>query len=296
MQKEPADAEDYKNRGDAYLVKGNVGQAISNYTKAIETNPKDGEAYNNRAVMYFGEREYAKAKEDIRKAQALGYEVSPQFLEKLKQCSADTSQPENSNMEIERVNIVLDGIFVDASGKYKAMINGSTVSEGSDISGIKIDKINKDSVDIIVNGQKKNMLIRQGEGNSIKTIDELQKPSIDNDNANTDVSSKEHYNNAKKLFDLGISQIKGAIDAQTDYALLYSYEIKGPKGDEKKKIALRALEDEIHSYDGAEQEAQHSLQNEQLTEAERVEMLSVISRSKRNQSETREESMHLQNK
>lgn len=83
MQKEVANAGDYKDRGDAYLVKGNVGQAISDYTKAIEINPDDGEAYNNRAIMYFGEKEYAKAKEDVRRAQALGYEVSPQLLKNL---------------------------------------------------------------------------------------------------------------------------------------------------------------------------------------------------------------------
>lgn len=83
IEKEPVSAEDYKNRGDAYSASGNVKQAISDYTKAIEINPNDGEAYNNRAVMYFGEREYAKAKEDVRRAQALGYKVSPQLLENL---------------------------------------------------------------------------------------------------------------------------------------------------------------------------------------------------------------------
>ena len=277
MQKEPANAEDYKDRGDALLAKGNTGQAIADYTKAIEINPKDGEAYNNRAIMYFGEKEYTKAKEDVTKAQALGYEINPQllenlnrestrtpeyqaldkgglhsdkgmhdeaiaefdnaiqanpnsaeayyfragayakkddfdkaisdytkaieinaeygdayynralvylakqkydsawqdvhkaeklghkidpaFLEKLKQSSVDTSQPENSNMEIEKAELVVNGIFVGANGKYKAIINDKTVFEGSDIGGAKIDKINQDSVDIIANGQKKKIKV-----------------------------------------------------------------------------------------------------------------------------------------
>ena len=83
-----SEAESYKDSGDAAIVKGNVNQAIADYTKAIEINPNDGEAYNNRAVMYFGEKEYAKAKEDVCRAQALGYEVSPQLLENLSRESA----------------------------------------------------------------------------------------------------------------------------------------------------------------------------------------------------------------
>ena len=83
MQKESVNAEDYKNRGDAHLASGNVKQAISDYTRAIEINPEDGEAYNNRAVMYFGEKEYAKAREDVGRAQALSYEVSPRLLKNL---------------------------------------------------------------------------------------------------------------------------------------------------------------------------------------------------------------------
>ena len=85
-------AESYKDSGDAEIIKGNVNQAIADYTKAIEINPNDGEAYNNRAVMYLGVKEYAKAKEDVHKAQALGYGVSPQLLENLGRESAKSPE------------------------------------------------------------------------------------------------------------------------------------------------------------------------------------------------------------
>ena len=262
MQKEPANAEDYKDRGDALLDKGNAGQAIADYTKAIEINPKDGEAYNNRAIMYFGEKEYAKAKEDVSKAQALGYEVSPQLLENLNRESTRT--PEYQSLDkgglysdkgmhdeaiaefdnaiqanpnsaeayyfragayakkddfdkaisdytkaieinpeygdayynralaylakgesdksrwdydkakalghkvdpkiLELINrpLIVSGVFTAEDGSKAVIINGKTCYEGDAISNAKIQKIGGDFVEVIVNGNKKN--IRVGEG------------------------------------------------------------------------------------------------------------------------------------
>ena len=45
-------AEEYYNRGDAYLDKGNFDEAISCYTKAIELNPNDANGYYNRGTIY----------------------------------------------------------------------------------------------------------------------------------------------------------------------------------------------------------------------------------------------------
>lgn len=158
LQKNPKSAEDYKDRGDVYMGQDNYAQGIIEYTKAIEINPNDGEAYSYRALMYFTEKEYNKAWVDVRKAQALGYEVSSNFIEDLNMASAQPS--ENSNMETKEVNIRLDGIFVDAGGKSSAIINNKVVFEGDSMGDIKVDKINKDSVDIIVNGEKKNIRIK----------------------------------------------------------------------------------------------------------------------------------------
>ena len=46
------DAEAYLNRGVAYGHKGQYDKAISEFTKAIEINPRDAEAYYNRGLSY----------------------------------------------------------------------------------------------------------------------------------------------------------------------------------------------------------------------------------------------------
>ena len=158
MRKEPKSAEDYKDRGDVALTQGNTKQAIAEYARAIEINPNDGESYNNRAIMHFDTKEYDKAWADVRKAQALGYDVSPKLIEDLNRESAQL--PGYSDMEVKEVKVKLDGVLVDASGRSSAIINNKIVFEGDVIDGIKIDKINKDSVDIVVNGQKKNIMVK----------------------------------------------------------------------------------------------------------------------------------------
>jgi tetratricopeptide (TPR) repeat protein len=50
---------------------------VDSYTKAIELNPKDAEAYNNRGKTYHGLGEYHKAMEDYGKA----IELSPKYAE-----------------------------------------------------------------------------------------------------------------------------------------------------------------------------------------------------------------------
>ena len=48
----PNDAEAYNNRGVAYSNKGDYDRAIADYTKAIELNPDYVEAYSNRGGAY----------------------------------------------------------------------------------------------------------------------------------------------------------------------------------------------------------------------------------------------------
>ena len=80
----PNDANAYNNRGFAYGMIGNLDQAIEDYNKAIEINPKLAEAYHDRGVAYFGKKEYDKAWQDVHMAESLGYEINPIFLEELK--------------------------------------------------------------------------------------------------------------------------------------------------------------------------------------------------------------------
>jgi tetratricopeptide (TPR) repeat protein len=83
----PNYAEAYNNRGNAYLKKGDLNLVLSDYSQAIEINPDYATAYNNRAIAYFKKQEYTKSWEDVHKAQVLGYQVNPEFMEQLKKLS-----------------------------------------------------------------------------------------------------------------------------------------------------------------------------------------------------------------
>lgn len=58
----------YNNRGLAYYDLGQYTQAISDYTKAIELNPKDAVAYNSRGITYKKLGQYTQAISDYTKA------------------------------------------------------------------------------------------------------------------------------------------------------------------------------------------------------------------------------------
>ena len=73
----------YFNRGLAYHAKGQYDQAISDYTKALEINPEDAGTYYARGFTYYFKKEYEKSWVDVKKAQSLGYSIHPKFLEDL---------------------------------------------------------------------------------------------------------------------------------------------------------------------------------------------------------------------
>ena len=77
----------YNNRGIAYAYKGQYDRALSDCTKAIELNPRDAEAYINRAIAYYaqGKGKYDKAWQDVHRSQSLGYQVDPEFLNALRE-------------------------------------------------------------------------------------------------------------------------------------------------------------------------------------------------------------------
>jgi tetratricopeptide (TPR) repeat protein len=84
----PGFTEAYNNRGFAYAQGKRLhDKAIRDFNKAIEISPKYAAPYNNRAISYFFMREYDKAWNDVSKAQALGWQVHPGFLDALRQAS-----------------------------------------------------------------------------------------------------------------------------------------------------------------------------------------------------------------
>ncbi|MBF0512300.1 MAG: tetratricopeptide repeat protein, partial [Candidatus Omnitrophica bacterium] len=64
--------------------------AISDFTKAIDLDPKNGEVYYNRAYAYYKLKNYDLALVDVHRAQKLGFEVDPRFLDALKEFSSST--------------------------------------------------------------------------------------------------------------------------------------------------------------------------------------------------------------
>jgi lipoprotein NlpI len=72
------------NRGFAYAGKSQHDRAIADFSQALKLNPKDAMIYNYRAFSFYFTGDYENAWQDVKKAQSLGYEVNPEFLEELR--------------------------------------------------------------------------------------------------------------------------------------------------------------------------------------------------------------------
>jgi len=69
------DAVAYNNRGFDYFQTGHYDQAISDFSKAIEINPRLAHAYNNRGAVYLYKSQYDQAISDLSKA----IEINPRL-------------------------------------------------------------------------------------------------------------------------------------------------------------------------------------------------------------------------
>jgi tetratricopeptide (TPR) repeat protein len=74
------DANTYYNNGNAYGRKGLYDEAIKDYTKAIQVNPKYAEAYYNRGIAYYKKGLTNLSISNWKKAVDLGYEEARQNL------------------------------------------------------------------------------------------------------------------------------------------------------------------------------------------------------------------------
>ncbi len=86
-QTESRDAKFYFNRGVANFEKGQLDQAILDFNKALEINPRYAPSYYERGYVYYLRKEYDKCWKDINKAQELGYQIPPEFLDDLRKAS-----------------------------------------------------------------------------------------------------------------------------------------------------------------------------------------------------------------
>src|SRR4030042_2645097 len=58
----------YNRKALDYVIKGQLDQAISNFNKALEINPRLADTYNNRGVIYRDKGQYNQAISDFNKA------------------------------------------------------------------------------------------------------------------------------------------------------------------------------------------------------------------------------------
>ena len=96
IRRNPKDVVAYHNRGDAYGLKGDIDNAILDYTKAIELNPNYAPAYNSRGRAYTRKGDYVRAVDDVTKAGELTRKVRPAPV---KQKGAASQEPLEAGWE-----------------------------------------------------------------------------------------------------------------------------------------------------------------------------------------------------
>jgi tetratricopeptide (TPR) repeat protein len=66
IEQNPKDPEAYNNRGNAFFDNLQYDLAIADYTKAIELNPKYAEAYYHRGNVYVDKLQFDQAIADLK--------------------------------------------------------------------------------------------------------------------------------------------------------------------------------------------------------------------------------------
>jgi tetratricopeptide (TPR) repeat protein len=78
---------EYCNHGIALWKKKEYDDAISEFGKALEINPKNAKAYYFRANAFYDNGQYSRAWDDVHTAEDLGYRISPRFVKILREVS-----------------------------------------------------------------------------------------------------------------------------------------------------------------------------------------------------------------
>jgi tetratricopeptide (TPR) repeat protein len=88
--KEEQVSENYSVPADYYYLHGNLlfkkkayQEALGQYLKAVEVDPKHGNSYNNIANLYYMGKQYDKAQDYLDKAEANGAKINPAFKQAL---------------------------------------------------------------------------------------------------------------------------------------------------------------------------------------------------------------------
>lgn len=91
-QFDPENAAIYWGLGTCISTKGQLNEALTLLNKAIEIDPTQGGFYENRAVVYAGKKDYARAWIDVHAANKLGRQLSPDFMIGLEHAAEQRSE------------------------------------------------------------------------------------------------------------------------------------------------------------------------------------------------------------
>jgi len=84
IETNPRYTEAYDNRGNIFFNIGQYDKAISDYNRSIEMDPTNGRAYSNRSMAHYAQKDFTAAMADAQQAMALGNGMDPRYIEALK--------------------------------------------------------------------------------------------------------------------------------------------------------------------------------------------------------------------
>jgi tetratricopeptide (TPR) repeat protein len=64
-------------------------QALQDFNKAIQLDPRFARAYRDRAMVHFDRSDFDKSVEDLDKAQSLGYRLDQDFVKMVRRKAAE---------------------------------------------------------------------------------------------------------------------------------------------------------------------------------------------------------------
>jgi tetratricopeptide (TPR) repeat protein len=103
LESDPKDAEAYNNRGSMYTFKRRYDQALADFDKALELHPRYAKAYYNRALAYYYQGNYDRAIADLSKA----IELSPKDAEAYNNRGLAYDQKQDYDKAIQDFNVAL---------------------------------------------------------------------------------------------------------------------------------------------------------------------------------------------
>jgi len=88
--------EAHMNLGNLYFKINLLPDSAVHYKKVVEINPRYAQAYNNLAVISFYQKKYSLAYEYLKRTEALGFKVHPDFKKEVFRMLKDIKKKQNN--------------------------------------------------------------------------------------------------------------------------------------------------------------------------------------------------------